>query len=296
MELNNILQEIKPFIKETLLQCGSMAKEFRKNGIDYELKADGTKVTKADLAIQKFILDKLTSKYPDFRVTAEEILEGDYSTINTQNSTSDFRWIIDPIDGTSMFIQQNETYFGHAIALLHKNQTVFSAFYSPEHKIEGKETSKWSGIYFEASELENGIFVNEVKVQINTNEEYKNRRVILDNVKHNDLNTEGFKVENRSRSASLSLALLASGVKNSVVVFGNGDAAIWDVIPGAYLVKKSGGVCVHKNFENLFPLKEGKEILKLKGQIKRPVIDGEYFAGYENAVKSLLNFQEITPL
>jgi 3'-phosphoadenosine 5'-phosphosulfate (PAPS) 3'-phosphatase len=292
LQTENILQEVTPFIREMLLECGSMAKDFRKNGIDFELKADGTKVTKADLAVQKFVLDKLTSKYPNFRITAEEILDGKYSSINHENMDSDFRWIIDPIDGTSMFVQPNETFFGHAIALLYKNKVIFSAFYAPEHEIEKFKTNKWSGILFEASELSKGILVNEKSSFINNNEtSFKERRIILDKVNSEKLNIKDFKAEFKSRSATLSLSLLASGHENSVVVFSNGNAAIWDVAPGNYLVEKAGGICVDKDFKNIFPLEEGREALKLKGQITRPVISGEYFAGYPNAVKELLEFK-----
>lgn len=288
-ELNNLLATISPFVKEILLESGVMAKEFRKNGIDFELKADGTKVTKADLAIQQFVLDKLTSNYPDYRVTAEEILEGKYSSINHENLNSDFRWVIDPIDGTSMFANPKENFYGHALALMHKNDVIFAAFYSPEYELEQYKTNKWTGCYFEASELSNGIYLNETLVSIDKNRSnFQNGRVILDRVKPEDLNTSNFSLEYKSRSASLCLSLLAAGLNDSVVVFSNGDAAVWDVIPGNYLVRKSGGICVDINHNEIFPLKEGKEVFKLKGQIKRPVIEGEYFAGYPLAIKELL--------
>lgn len=288
-ELNDLLKEINPFIKEVLLECGSMAKDFRKNGIDFELKADGTKVTKADLAVQKFVLDKLTSKYPDFRVTAEEILDGKYASINHENANSDFRWIIDPIDGTSMFVQPKETYFGHAIALLYKNNIISSAFYASEYEIEEFKSNNYSGIFFEASELSKNIFINSTEKKLDKNKnDFAGKRIILDNIHLESLNTNNFNVEKRSRSATLTLSLIASGLETAPVILGNGDAAIWDVAIGTYLVEKSGGVCVDKNFNSIFPLQDGKEILKLKGQIKRPVIDGEYFAGYPMAVKELL--------
>lgn len=289
IQTESILKEINPFIKEMLLECGSMAKDFRKNGIDFELKADGTKVTKADLAVQKFVLDKLTSKYPDFRVTAEEILEGKYASINHENANSDFRWIIDPIDGTSMFANPKENFYGHAIALMYKNDAVFSAFYSPEYELEDFKTNKWSGCYFEASEINNGIFLNEKSISMDKNKnDFKNRRIVLDKVRPETLNTKEFNLEFKSRSASLCLSLLAAGINDSVVVFSNGDAAIWDVIPGNYLVRKSGGICVDINHNEIFPLAEGREAIKPKNNVNRPVISGEYFAGYPIAVKELL--------
>ncbi len=291
-EQKNILQEIHPFIKEILLECGSIAKDFRKKGIDYELKADGTKVTKADLAVQHFILNKLTSKYPDFRITAEEILDGEFSSINHKNEKCDFRWIIDPIDGTSMFANPKENFYGHAIALMYKNDAIFSAFYSPEYELEEYKSSKWSGCFFEASELEDGILLNEKNRALDKDKnDFKDRRIVLDRVHSDKLNTKDLKVEFKSRSASLCLSLMAGGIDDSLVVFSNGDAAIWDVIPGNYFIRKSGGICVDSNLKDIFPLSNEKEEVKLKGSMKKIVVSGEYFSGYPNAVRKLLDFQ-----
>ncbi|KAL3314658.1 Inositol monophosphatase 2 [Cichlidogyrus casuarinus] len=54
-------------------------------------------VTESDKAIENFIIKKITSKFPDHIIFAEESNKG--SSTFTDHPT----WFIDPIDGTSNF-------------------------------------------------------------------------------------------------------------------------------------------------------------------------------------------------
>jgi histidinol-phosphatase len=61
-----------------------------------ERKADGSIVTAADRAVEAAILEVLAAARPDDAVLGEESGETD--------GTADRRWIIDPIDGTRLFV------------------------------------------------------------------------------------------------------------------------------------------------------------------------------------------------
>lgn len=70
-------------------------------------KADGTPVSAADLAVERALLDVLTSERPHDAVICEEI---------GKLGTSPRRWILDPIDGTTPFLA-GEPRWGTNIAL-----------------------------------------------------------------------------------------------------------------------------------------------------------------------------------
>ena len=60
-----------------------------------ERKSDGTPVTQADRAAERFLRERIAQAYPDDTVVGEE--EADHLGSSTR------RWVIDPIDGTKAF-------------------------------------------------------------------------------------------------------------------------------------------------------------------------------------------------
>jgi histidinol-phosphatase len=67
-----------------------------------ELKADGSVVTAADRAVESAIRDVLAAVRPDDAILGEEQGEtGDLATASR-------RWIIDPIDGTALFVDGDD--------------------------------------------------------------------------------------------------------------------------------------------------------------------------------------------
>ena len=78
-------------------------------------KSDNSPVTIADKETESLICEILLSRHPDHGIFAEE--SGD------QSHNNEWRWIVDPIDGTKSFATGNPT-FGTLIALLHGEHPV----------------------------------------------------------------------------------------------------------------------------------------------------------------------------
>lgn len=77
-------------------QAGSLTLGwFGQSGLKVESKTDGSEVTDADRAAERFIREQLDVRHPDHAVRGEE--EG--GVVDTDKLT----WIIDPIDGTRGF-------------------------------------------------------------------------------------------------------------------------------------------------------------------------------------------------
>ena len=69
---------------------------FRRS-IRIEAKPDASFVTEADMAVERAIRERITSRFPDHGLVGEEY--------GTSESSSGRRWIIDPIDGTHNYMR-----------------------------------------------------------------------------------------------------------------------------------------------------------------------------------------------
>lgn len=111
--------------KEVLQAClKAAAAVVRRNfgKVGYELKGKANLVTKADVASQKAILSLITKNFPDHDYLAEEN--------GVKNTSSDYVWVIDPIDGTTNFAHTFPQ-SGVSIALFYKGEPVLGGVTNP---------------------------------------------------------------------------------------------------------------------------------------------------------------------
>ncbi|NLF67711.1 MAG: histidinol-phosphatase [Candidatus Anammoximicrobium sp.] len=71
-------------------------KFFQRDNLAVERKADNSPVTEADRQAEQRLRERIRDAFPDDGILGEEFGE--------QAGVSDFRWILDPIDGTKSFI------------------------------------------------------------------------------------------------------------------------------------------------------------------------------------------------
>ena len=109
-ELKKIVQELLDTFKE----AGKVALELRKKGLNKELKEDNTPVTNGDLAVNKILLDKISKLTPNIPIVSEET-----SKNKNNNNLKDF-WLIDPIDGTSEYINNKDEFTINAALIINK--------------------------------------------------------------------------------------------------------------------------------------------------------------------------------
>jgi myo-inositol-1(or 4)-monophosphatase len=83
------------FIKELAVEAGRIGmRHFGR--VERRFKSDRTIVTEADIEIDRFVVERLRSRYPRHGVLAEE-------TSQTLDGSADHVWAVDPIDGTQAF-------------------------------------------------------------------------------------------------------------------------------------------------------------------------------------------------
>jgi len=91
------LAEIAAIAAAIAEDCSALPmRHFRQGGLDIDLKADLSPVTRADRATEEAIRAGLTDVFPDHGVFGEEF--------GVSGSLDGPAWIIDPIDGTRLFM------------------------------------------------------------------------------------------------------------------------------------------------------------------------------------------------
>lgn len=92
-----MLADFLSFAELTAREAGALTLEyFLTDGARAEFKSDDTPVTIADRKAEELIRHRIAETYPDHQIVGEEY--------GATEGTSDYRWIIDPIDGTKSFV------------------------------------------------------------------------------------------------------------------------------------------------------------------------------------------------
>jgi myo-inositol-1(or 4)-monophosphatase len=183
-------------------------------------------LTVADLVAEKEIIKTIHKNFPNHQILAEE--SGETKT------DSDYKWFIDPLDGTTNFSMHNPLW-ATSIALSYKNKLILAIVYSPSLN-ELFFAEKGKGAYLNNRKIKVSNFSGD-KV-INTfchGSQEKHIKKALKYYKKQKL--AGFDARQLG-SASLELAYVASSRVESITIPG---ANIWDVAAGALLVKEAGG-------------------------------------------------------
>jgi len=105
--LNTLAKDLNKFYFSKLNRTFKVSNKIKGKGYD--------PVTTSDRAFEKFIRLKINTKFPSHQVIGEEF--------GHKKSTSDYTWVIDPIDGTRSFVIGNPTW-SNLIALNYKGNPV----------------------------------------------------------------------------------------------------------------------------------------------------------------------------
>ena len=95
-------------------------KHFRTSNLTIDAKADDSPVTIADREAEQLVRNQLAEQFPEDTLQGEEFAE--------QSGTSDYRWIVDPIDGTKSFICGVPLY-STLLALEHEGEALAGALH-----------------------------------------------------------------------------------------------------------------------------------------------------------------------
>tara|TARA_B110001452_G_scaffold14980_1_gene12195 strand:- start:71 stop:904 length:834 start_codon:yes stop_codon:yes gene_type:complete len=105
--LDTLAKDLNKFYYSKLNKTFKISNKLKGKGYD--------PVTTSDKAFEKFIRLKIKKRFPNHQVIGEEF--------GYKKSTSDYTWVIDPIDGTRSFVIGNPTW-SNLIALNYKGNPV----------------------------------------------------------------------------------------------------------------------------------------------------------------------------
>jgi len=191
-------------------------------------------VTRADHLSEDLIVGLLRERFPDHGILAEE---------GTLHKGDEYRWIIDPVDGTTNFAH-GVPLFAVSIGLEHRGRLVAGVVYHPPMG-ELFYADRGHGAFLRASGTDEALAVSEIAAV--------GEAVVATGLPY-DIRETGSNVANIARlarvarevrilgAAALHLAYVAAG---RMEAFWEPALNPWDLAAGALLVEEAGGRMSH---------------------------------------------------
>lgn len=225
-------------IENIITEAGKIAQEYYNTGFDVEYKNDGSPISNADVAVNNYIIEKLSALTPEIPIVSEE------SQNNISKETGTF-WIIDPIDGTSEFINKSGE-FTVNIGLIDNFKAEIGLIYVP---MFGILYTGYNGKCYKTIDGE--------KQDISFKKPDENPIIVISKRKQDLIDIEPI-----CEKLNITKVLkIASSLKFCVLAEGFGDIHMrirpnetheWDIAAGHAIVKAAGG--------NIFDLQNDNEI------------------------------------
>jgi myo-inositol-1(or 4)-monophosphatase len=215
------------FAMETAREAGQILLEKFGRKIDIQKKGDINLVTEADLASEKYIIEKIKSHYPKHAILAEES--------GASERENEWKWIIDPLDGTTNYAHGYPC-FCVTIALEHNGEIVLGVTFDPTRD------------ELFSAEKGSGVTLNGRQIRVSETEELKESLLVTGfpyDVRGRENFTRhfaGFTQKSigirRDGSAALDMAYVACGRFDG---FWEEGLHAWDVAAGVLFVEEAGG-------------------------------------------------------
>ncbi len=226
----SLLSSIEEHATALARRAGSLLMELFQRDLQVQYKSEGQKdpVTNADKQAETLVMDGIREKFPDHAILSEE-------TPDAQAQDSDFFWVVDPLDGTSNYINRYP-FFSVSIGVLHRGVPVAGALFIPWPLAKG-------GHVIHAS-AGNGAFAEDTPVHVFDQPEPTSTGLFMLppstwaqfsvgkglKGKIGDMRITG--------SIAYELALVASGALQYAAF---SAPKIWDVAAGVLIIREAGG-------------------------------------------------------
>ena len=220
-------------------------------------KGPGDFVTNSDKRTEKIIINELALARPDYSFLAEES--------GLSGKSTEFRWIIDPIDGTTNFLH-GVPYFAISIGLEKNKEIICGMIFNPITN-EMFYAEKGKGAYLNNSRIR-------VSSRKNIDEcvllaggpilSYKNKEIFF---KEYESVSRKVAATRKFGSSALDLAYLASGRCDGVW---ERNLNYWDIAAGIIIVKEAGGTVT--DFKGGDKYIEDRNLLATNSKIDKDLI------------------------
>jgi myo-inositol-1(or 4)-monophosphatase len=199
-------------------------------------KGDKNIVTEADIASEEYIVGQIKTHFPRHRILAEEAGE-----VIVETGESEYRWVIDPLDGTTNF-SHGYPCFCVSVGLERDGVLQLGAIYDPTRDemfaAERGNGATLNGRRIQTSSVENlerALVVTGFPYDVQTRERF------VELFSRFVLNSQAVR---RDGSAAIDLAYVACGRFEG---FWEEGLSPWDTAAGALIVEEAGGRVSHYN-------------------------------------------------
>ena len=208
-------------------EAGALLATYFERRVAFELKGEFDLVTEADRASEHLVVERLRTHFPTHRIVAEEG--------GGHDSSSEYRWFVDPLDGTTNFAHGFPC-FNVTLGLERAGEMVAGVVYDP---IRQEMFSAERGA---------GAYLNNHRIKVSTT------RQLCDSLastgfpsrkRHHNVNIHFYYQlamashgVRRTGSAAIDLAWVAAGRLDFFWEFG---LKPWDMAAGNLLVTEAGG-------------------------------------------------------
>jgi myo-inositol-1(or 4)-monophosphatase len=200
--------------------------------LDVQAKGVNNFVTEVDINAEQEIIYHLQKAYPDHAILGEE-------TGLTGDENADYRWVIDPLDGTTNYIR-GIPHYAVSIACLYKGKVEHAVVLDPVRR-EEFTASRGRGAQLNGRRMRVSGLLSLEGALLGTGIPFKN---------HCDDKLEAYSKSievlagqcagiRRAGAASLDLAYVAAGRLDAFWEIG---LESWDIAAGSLLIREAGGL------------------------------------------------------
>jgi len=215
--------------KKAALEGGKIVLKHYKKGMKYEKKPDDSLVSVADGETEEVIKKIILAKYPDHAIKGEE---------TGKTGESSIVWHIDPIDGTSNYVNQIP-YFCVSIAVEKDGKFVIGVVYDP---------IKEELFYAEEGK---GAFLNGKKIQVSDEDIKYGCHIVHVSFRNNSpekkhlVFKEMAKITSRFRNFGACALELTEIARGRIVSFITDSTNSYDFAGGFMVLKEAGGIATN---------------------------------------------------
>ena len=216
--------------------AGDLSREL---SIEYKDKNQQDPVTSADKATQAYLVEEIARRFPDHGVLGEE----DSPEGQTDDPAPDFLWVLDPLDGTTNFLNGLPVY-ASSIGVLYRGWPLLGALYLPWPNPKGGfvlHCRRGGGCFADGNPV--SVFRAKDSAGDTAKQPVANRLIGLPGYFAQSMKfskqIKGSPGELRTTgSIAYELGMTACGVLQYAVI---GAPKLWDMLAGVLAVQEAGG-------------------------------------------------------
>ncbi len=222
-------QQYLTVAEKTARTAGAMLAEAITSVHQVEYKGEINLVTEMDKACEAFIVEAITTAFPDHAIVAEEG--------SAVLSSSGYRWFVDPLDGTTNYAHGLPIYCV-SLGLEKDGEIICGAVFDPSQD-EMFTATAGGGVFLNKEPLHVSAETELLKSLLVTGFPYDIRRTSQDNLANFCTFAKQARAVRRLGSAALDLCWVAAGRFDG---FWELKLSPWDMAAGVLFVREAGGL------------------------------------------------------